>query len=346
MPELIDDYDGSLGPTSWDAEEGSEGIAIVSERDFTNIFERLVNYVSLNGDDSPHHKFTIHLTFLRFSHIMTSIQQAVKQETFPYKYNDAALAKLGMGPLWKEIMTNILPIVGANTNYTYDEERTPPKLALFSGHDTTLMPILATLGPDVWSGTEWAPYASMILIEIYEMHGDSKGSSATFPSGYAFRLIYNGAVLTSRMEGCNANTELCDSTVLLDQIMPFAIFEERDCAATSQQDEEFDNAEEDILPEPKQKTADSEVQPRQKWGIFGVALLSASLGSLITCFMMKHHYQNAYRHAATLERELSMVESSNDANYGSNVNGASNGRRVGGTVTSDYMEESDEDRII
>ena len=270
----------------------------------------------------------------------------MKQETFPYKYNDAALAKLGMGPLWKEIMTNILPIVGANTNYTYDEESTPPKLALFSGHDTTLMPILATLGPDVWSGTEWAPYASMILIEIYEIHGDSKGSSATFPSGYAFRLIYNGAVLTSRMEGCNANTELCDSKVLLDQIMPFAIFEERDCAATTLEDEEFDDAEEDILPEPKQKTAESEVQPRQKWGIFGVALLSASLGSLITCFMMKHHYQNAYRHAATLERELSMVESSNDANYGSNVNGASNGRRVGGTVTSDYMEESDEDRII
>jgi ubiquitin-like domain-containing CTD phosphatase 1 len=44
--------------------------------------------------------------------------------------------------------------------------RIPPKLALFSGHDTTLMPILATLGGDVWAGAEWAPYASMILIEL------------------------------------------------------------------------------------------------------------------------------------------------------------------------------------
>ena len=242
-------------------------------------------------------------------------------------------------------MANILPIVGSNTNYTY-EERTPPKLALFSGHDTTLMPILATLGPDVWSGTEWSPYASMILIEIYEMRGNSKGQSAPFPSGYAFRLIYNGVVLTSRMDRCNA--ELCDTNVLMDQVMPFAIFEERDCAATSQEDEEFDDPEEDTMPEPKQKTAESEVKPRQKWGIFGVALLSASLGSLVTCFMMKHHYQhNAYRNAAALERELSMVESnSGEVNYQSNASGASNGRRVGSAVSSDYMEESDEDRII
>lgn len=43
---MLDDYDGSLGPTPWNVEENSEGIAIVSEKDFTNIFERLVNYVS------------------------------------------------------------------------------------------------------------------------------------------------------------------------------------------------------------------------------------------------------------------------------------------------------------
>lgn len=47
LPDPIDDYDGSLGPTPW-KEDGSEGIAIVSEKDFTNIFERFVNYVS-NG---------------------------------------------------------------------------------------------------------------------------------------------------------------------------------------------------------------------------------------------------------------------------------------------------------
>jgi ubiquitin-like domain-containing CTD phosphatase 1 len=52
LPELIDDYDGSLGPTPW-KEDGSEGIAIVSEKDFTNIFERFVNYVSVHRLFSP-----------------------------------------------------------------------------------------------------------------------------------------------------------------------------------------------------------------------------------------------------------------------------------------------------
>jgi hypothetical protein len=48
-----------------------------------------------------------------------------------------------MGPLWSEIMANILPIVDPSSGTP------PPKLGLFSGHDTTLMPILATLGDRV-----------------------------------------------------------------------------------------------------------------------------------------------------------------------------------------------------
>eukprot|EP00956_Cyclotella_meneghiniana_P011681 scaffold16436_cov47-Cyclotella_meneghiniana.AAC.1 len=308
LPDLINDYDGSLGPTAW-SDGGSEGIAIVSEKDFTNIFERLVNY-------------------------------AVKQVTFAGKYNDAALPKLGMGPLWKEIMANILPIVGENSNYTFAEE-TPPKLALFSGHDTTLMPILATLGQDVWSGTEWAPYASMILIEIYDM---SQNNSIEFPSGYAFRLIYNGNVLTQRMENCSS--ELCDSKTLLDQVMPFAKFEERDCAPTSIDEKPYDDSEEDTIPEPKQKASEAGADPRQKWGMFGTAILSGAIGSLITCFMMRHHYENAYKQAADLERELSMTENRNDTRYGSNGNNAANGVVRNSSTASDYFADSDEDGII
>ena len=241
-------------------------------------------------------------------------------------------------------MANILPIMGTDSNYTFSEV-TPPKLALFSGHDTTLMPILATLGQDVWSGLEWSPYASMLLIELYEM-STSNDDQSEFPSGYAFRLLYNGAVLTSKMDGCSS--ELCDSRILADQVMPFAKFEERDCAPTNQDDiEVFDDTEEEAtIPEPKKKSAESEVNPRQKWGIFGVAVLSAAIGSIATCFMMRHHYQNAYRHAATLERELSMIENADTAGYGSSNGGARNGTRSSAAASSDYIEESDEDRII
>lgn len=265
----------------------------------------------------------------------------MKQETFPYKYNDAALPKLGMGPLWKEIMTNILPVVRASGNYTFTRE-TPPKLALFSGHDTTLMPILATLGRDVWSGLEWPPYASMLLIEVYEM--SYEGEQSEFSSGYAFRLIYNGQVLTSRMNGCNS--ELCDSKVLVDQVMPFAMFEERDCASSHPSDDEgvFDDTEEDTIPEPKQ-SASSTVQPRQKWDIFGVAILSATIGSMITCFFLRHHYQTAYRQATVLEQELYMTENGDGRNHGSNCSARDEGR-TNFSPSSDCIGESEEDRII
>lgn len=243
-----------------------------------------------------------------------------------------------MGPLWKEIMANILPIVGDSSNYTFPEE-TPPKLALFSGHDTTLMPILATLGQDVWSGTEWAPYASMILIEIYDMSVHPE-----YPSGYAFRLIYNGNVLTQHMENCSS--ELCDSKTLLDQVMPFAKFEERICAPTSEDKEAYHDNEEDTIPEPNQRASETQANSRQKWGLFGTAILSAAIGSLVTCFMMRHHYENAYKQAGNLERELSMTENRIDSRYGSNGNNASNGEVRNSSLASDYFADSDEDGII
>jgi ubiquitin-like domain-containing CTD phosphatase 1 len=67
-----------------------------------------------------------------------------------------------MGPLWYEIMSNILPIVNPSTtvynnNNNNNNNPLPPKFALFSGHDTTLMPLLASLGDKVWAGLEWAP---------------------------------------------------------------------------------------------------------------------------------------------------------------------------------------------
>jgi hypothetical protein len=55
--------------------------------------------------------------------------------------------------------------------------------------------------------------------------------STEFASGYAFRLVHNGAVLTPRMDGCDV--ELCDLQVVVNFMMPFAMFEERDCASTN-----------------------------------------------------------------------------------------------------------------
>lgn len=249
LPDELNDYDGSLGPTPYEDWVGGDS----SPKDggaYTTMFERVANV-------------------------------AVKNFTFPYRHNDAAYAKLGMGPLWKEIMANINPIIDPSNHPPSPGAPPPPKLALFSGHDTTLMPILATLGGDVWSGTDWAPYASMIQIEVHEMIENVDGGG-NFPSGYAFRLVYNGEVLTSRMDGCDA--DLCDSRVLSRRVMPFAKYRERDCAARAAA---VPPPGEGLVTEMKDATENLVAAPGGVWVIASLVVLSMLLGSAITCFLMK-----------------------------------------------------------
>ena len=217
--------------------------------------------------------------------------QAIKNFTFPYKYNDGAYAKLGMGPLWKELMANILPIVDSANHPSSGTP--PPKLALFSGHDTTLMPILASLGDKVWDGTEWAPYASMIQIEIHEM-----ADGSAYPSGYAFRLIYNGQVLTSKMEGCANGAELCDSQVLVKQVAPFAKYTERDCASTTTEVPpglvaEMETAAENLI-----------TAPGGVWVVVLVVILSMALGGVLVFLFMKRRMRRTFAYQQRLSSTI------------------------------------------
>ena len=86
------------------------------------------------------------------------------------QYNDASYAKLAMGPLWSEILSKIAPLqsisASGSTNFFKKmAQQGIPRLALYSGHDTTLLPLLISLGKDVWNGI-WPPYASMMVIEV------------------------------------------------------------------------------------------------------------------------------------------------------------------------------------
>lgn len=78
------------------------------------------------------------------------------------KHNQSEYARLALGPLWYEIMQNINPHLEGDDDGAVDA----PKLALFSGHDTTIMPLLASIGPELWNDTDWASYASMMVIEV------------------------------------------------------------------------------------------------------------------------------------------------------------------------------------
>jgi hypothetical protein len=133
-------------------------------------------------------------------------QYDIMKFTKVMKFNDSQYAKLALGPLWYEIMQNINPYLesapdGKNRSQV---EVKAPKFALFSGHDTTIMPLLASLGPALWDDTDWAPYASMLVIELHEL------IDSHYSNTFAFRLVYNGNVLTSLVEGCPEAADLCD----------------------------------------------------------------------------------------------------------------------------------------
>jgi hypothetical protein len=103
-----------------------------------------------------------------------------------YSYpNRQTNAQAGIGYLLQEIVEDfILPVTTGTSPY---------KLLLFSGHDTTLLPILAAF--DLWDGVVWAHYASQMQLEIYEKN-----------SSFYLRFIYNGIAFT--IPGCP--DELCD----------------------------------------------------------------------------------------------------------------------------------------
>jgi len=258
LPPALDNYDGSLGPTPYNA--------FVEDGDVNDMFERIKNV-------------------------------AVKNFTWAYRHNDAAYSKLGMGPLWKEIMTYIRPIVDSTVT---SPDGPLPKLHLISGHDTTLMPLLSSLGPDVWDGTEWSHYASMIQIEVHEIKDNT-----AFPSGYAFRLIYNGEALTSKMVGCPKQSDMCDSQVLLRRVMPFAKFEERNCASSK-----TSASSETIMDEMKTAAEDMVNEPGGIFLMVLIAVVSMALGGIITFFFIRRPSRNnrpAYhKHTSSILGDLSM----------------------------------------
>jgi ubiquitin-like domain-containing CTD phosphatase 1 len=77
------------------------------------------------------------------------------------------------------------------------------------------------LGDDVWDGETWAPYASLIILEVHNVGYDDDR---------AFRLIYNGQVLTDKVEGCLEGYELCDVMYLFNRLRKIAV-KERDCSS-------------------------------------------------------------------------------------------------------------------
>ncbi|KAK3105437.1 hypothetical protein FSP39_025249, partial [Pinctada imbricata] len=92
-------------------------------------------------------------------------------------------AHLTFHPLLTEIMLRM-------SNVT--KQKPTPKFVIYSGHDVTLTPLLATLG--IYDG-KWPPYASRLNIEMYG--GMENGKSHHF-----IRVVYNGVDVTKKLNFC------------------------------------------------------------------------------------------------------------------------------------------------
>ncbi|CAN0059608.1 unnamed protein product [Laminaria digitata] len=93
-------------------------------------------------------------------------------------FDNREMTRLSLGPFLSEVLT----IIGARGNESGVPEAgmtSTPKLAIFSGHDATLVPIMTALKiyEDVWP-----PYASYISLDIAS---DEQGARLV-------RVVFNG----------------------------------------------------------------------------------------------------------------------------------------------------------
>merc|ERR1719296_139453 len=115
--------------------------------------------------------------------------------------------------------------------------------------------------------------------------------ASDFPSGFAFRLIYNGKVLTSSMDGCAAGSELCDSQVLIKQVMPFAKYLERDCTSTASATPPASGAYD--LRTDMEKAPETLVDARL---VVALVIISMVLSNMVTFFLMRRQVQGHQYH--------------------------------------------------
>ena len=121
-----------------------------------------------------------------YNAVMTEIEY--QYHTIYHYPTPVANAQAGIGFLLDEMKDYMLAVVTNSTSFPQY------KLTLWSGHDTTLVPLLVAFNQ--WNGV-WAQYASQMQFEIYQSR--SQGT-------YSIRIAYNGKNLV--LPGCE--TEVCD----------------------------------------------------------------------------------------------------------------------------------------
>ncbi|KAF9995734.1 hypothetical protein BGZ79_010548 [Entomortierella chlamydospora] len=106
--------------------------------------------------------------------------------------------QLGIGPLTNDIKQNLLK-AKANGKIRF---------SFYSGHDTTISPLLGMLDA---LDQRWPPYASSVLIELWKSPGGQ----------HYVRVLYNGAILPTKSRWCDL--EWCPLDAFISYIDRFIV---------------------------------------------------------------------------------------------------------------------------
>mmetsp|Transcript_3972 Transcript_3972/g.9729 ORF Transcript_3972/g.9729 Transcript_3972/m.9729 type:complete len:707 (+) Transcript_3972:50-2170(+) len=202
IPDVINDYAGEISTDSTASDDPRE-----------------------ENDNDPYTRKFGRNRFVRLRDYL------IQREMMIYRFNDSEYAKRDMSALWMEILDHINPVMDPNQDHV--------KMSLYSGHDSTIIPLMASLGGKMWNNTDFPYYASMMIIEIHKVVNDVS-EKPTFPSGFAFRLVYNGRVLTWLVDSgigqddenavhCTQFSQLCDISILMNRVTSFATRSNRGC---------------------------------------------------------------------------------------------------------------------
>jgi len=241
---------------------------------------------------------------------------------FKFLYKEAQFSKLAMGPLWADIVERAQLTASLHNISSFPKDM--PRLVLYSGHDNTILPLLASLMHQTMKDWLWMPYASMFIIEIYAILKES----SSVVTGRAFRLLYNGKVLTDSVQGCPSEQQLCDLQILLDLVAPFAT-RDRDCKTDTKTT--ITTATTTFTKTFKIPSSNSPLLP------ITVALISCFIGAMATFYYLRRHRVLRKKLQSNSERKLSLSKLASSATVT---------RRENGTLYGAANLQQEENEII
>ncbi|KAG0168619.1 hypothetical protein DFQ28_005104 [Apophysomyces sp. BC1034] len=190
------------------AKEFTKTVAEMCADDLRSISERLKNYVNeVSLDSHPSANGILDTLVSAQVHgfsipddiddkLLRDVEDVVVKEWFYGAIQSQEVRRLGLGRLAGDIQDRMVRRANGSDKEIGEDEY---KLAVYSGHDTTVGPLLIILGG---FDMRWPPFGSSIIFELFKQKGSSgwKGLFTKQEDHYV-RVRYNNKVL--ELPGCS-----------------------------------------------------------------------------------------------------------------------------------------------